>query len=243
MTLPKITFEDFTVKSTLPPREKWEYWHSNYLLAPRLFDKDIAKAEQLLHTMVHDIGLGNEGGKVLEGLKDKREVKTLRRWMGLQKAPAIIEMVKAELAANAYGKIVIFGMFRDTLIELRDGLKDDGAVLLFEGTPPEKRVRIIKRFQNDARCKVFCGHIPASAIAIDLTVAKEVLVVEGDWKDSMNPCAIMRCHNAHQLKEVRVRFAALQGTIDERIQRALKNRARIAVGDFQTDDVVSPFDD
>lgn len=243
MTLPKITFDDIIVPATQPPREVWEYWNKNYLIAPRLFHRDVAKAEQILQTMVGDIGLGRAGGKLLEGLTDNRDVKILRRWIGLRKAPAIAALVKQELDDGDYGKIVIFGMFQDLLMTLRDELRHHGAVLLFEGTPPEKRARIVKRFQNDPRCKVLCAHIPASTGAMDLTVATEVLVAEADWNDSMNPGAVMRCHNAQQKKPVRVRFAALKDTADERIQQALKTRTRRVIESFETGGSIESFDD
>lgn len=256
MKLPKITFEDVIVPATKPPREKWEYWNSNYLIAPHLFDKDIAKAEQVVDALVNDVGLGHGGGlgrggglgtdgsHILEGLKDRREVKILRRWTGLRKVPAVAALIRGELDAGAYAKIVVFGMYQDALMELRDALKDYGAVMLFEGTPPDKRNRIIKRFQANDGCKVFIGHIPAAAVAIDLTVAHEVAVVEADWKAVMNPGAIMRCHNARQTKPVRVRFFALKDSYDVRVQRALKIRARIAIDEFhREDEIPSPFDD
>jgi SWI/SNF-related matrix-associated actin-dependent regulator 1 of chromatin subfamily A len=222
--LPKILFSDIVVEGKEPPREVWEMYFSNYLLQPKQFHVDIAQQTRLLDTVAGDMGLGADGMQVLGGLQN--QVKSLRQWIGLQKVPAVIDLVSAELAAGAYDKIVIFGVHRAALVELRDGLKKFGAVLLFGGTPNEKRDRNIKRFQTDPKCRVFVGQTVAAGTAITLTAAAQVLFIEHDWVPGNNAQAVMRVHRIGQTRQVTCRTVGMAGSIDEKIQRKLKQKMR-----------------
>lgn len=222
--LPKISFSDVVVEPVDPPREIWERHFSNYLIQPDQFHRDIDVQTRLVETVTGTLGLGADSMKVLEGLDNK--VKSLRRWIGLQKVPKTLELIKSELEAGAYDKIVIFAVHKAVLEELRDGLAKFGAVLIYGGTPPEKRENHIRKFQNDKRCRVFLGNVQAAGTAITLTAAHQVAVVEADWTPANNQQAVMRVHRIGQTKPVSVRFIGMAGSIDERIQRVLKVKTR-----------------
>jgi SWI/SNF-related matrix-associated actin-dependent regulator 1 of chromatin subfamily A len=151
-------------------------------------------------------------------------ISTLRRYIGLQKCEAAVEMIKAELEANAYQKIVIFAVHRDVIETMRSGLRDFGAVVLYGGTDPETRQKNIDKFQNNPKCRVFVGNIMAAGTAITLTAAHNVTFVEQDWVPGNNAQAIMRCHRIGQTEHVKVRFVVLDGTLDAKIGFILKRK-------------------
>ena len=151
-------------------------------------------------------------------------VSTIRRYTGLQKCEAIIELVSKELEAKAYKKIVIFCIHRDVIETLRGGFKKYGAVTLYGNTPPETRQKHIDKFQNDEKTKVFIGNIHAAGTAITLTAAHNVLFLEQDWVPGNNAQAIMRCHRIGQENPVFVRFAALEGSIDAKIAGIVRRK-------------------
>ena len=96
--------------------------------------------------------------RALNALTDSTgPIKSLRQWIALQKAPAIIELLKTELDANAYDKIIVFCVHRALIEENRAlrvevaSLKDPKrlAALATEkyGLAPPKASQIIKRGQ------------------------------------------------------------------------------------------------
>lgn len=151
-------------------------------------------------------------------------VSTLRRYIGLQKCEAAIEIIARELEANAYQKIVIFAIHRDVIETMRVGLRKFGAVVIYGGTDPEKRQKNIDRFQNNPKYRVFIGNIHAAGTAITLTAAHNVTFVEQDWVPGNNAQAIMRCHRIGQENHVYVRFIVLDGTLDAKIAFVVKRK-------------------
>lgn len=232
--LPPIRFNDVVVEPAPVDNLKWSMYFDNYLsYGPRgraVFNEDVAKAEAKVRVLIDDVGGGRDGFgaagmKILEGLAGKPEVKSLRRWVGLQKVGSVIELIRGELESNAYEKIVLFGVHRDVLEELEIGLKKFGAVKIYGGTPPQKRDKLVQKFQNDKKCRVFIGQVVAAGTAITLTAASEVALVECDWVPGNNAQAIMRVHRIGQTKKVNCRVFGMVG-YDEKIQRVLKQRIR-----------------
>lgn len=244
--LPPIRFNDVTVEPAVVDNFKWSTYFDNYLsYGPRgrsVFEADVAKAENTVKTLLSDVGMGAPGQKIMEGLADKPEIKSLRRWVGLQKVGSVIQMVAAELEANAYQKIVLFACHRDVIEELEIGLKKFGAAKIYGGTPPNKRDRGVQKFQNDPKCRVFIGQILAAGTSITLTAASEVGIVEADWTPGNNAQAIMRVHRYGQKEKVNCRFFAVAG-YDEKITRVLKQRARTLTElfDVPATEVADPF--
>jgi SNF2 family DNA or RNA helicase len=208
----------------------WEQAFFNYLLNRKQFPIDIAKQESLLTTLAGDIGLNSpDTPKILEALHQR--VKPLRRWYGLQKVPNVLKAIEAELKADAH-KIVVLANSGPVLSELRDGLGAYGSVILYPGTPIEKRGAVCQRFQNQARCRVLVCDIAAAGTALDLTAAERVHVVEGSWFADNNVQAIMRVANWRQQYDVEVRFYGLANTIDDKIQRMLCSNTKRRVIEF-----------
>lgn len=246
--LPPLLFTDVAVEATPLSDDALMMYFSNYLSWPadkrvKVFYDDMAKQQRSLDVLANDLGMTNGSMKILEGLD--KQITTLRRYIGLQKCPEVIKTIKAELEAGAYDKIVIFAVHKDVMETLHAGFKDFGAVMLWGGTPPVKRDRLIQKFQNSKGCRVFIGQIVAAGTAITLTAAHQVAVVEADWTPANNQQAVMRCHRIGQTaKCVTVRFFGMAGSVDERIQQVLKQKTRTLVQLFDnTSKQIDPFAD
>lgn len=151
---------------------------------------------------------------------------TLRRYTGLSKVKGVAAMIRDELDTGVYNKIVIFAVHRDVIVAMREELKDYGAVMLFGGTPPAKREKAIRDFQNSPACKVFIGNIQAAGTAITLTAAHNVVFIESDWVPGNNAQAAMRCHRIGQTRPVYVRFVAAAGSVDEKVTEVIRRKTR-----------------
>ena len=232
--LPKILFTNVAIEATEIPAAKLinEYWPNYKTFAPErqvsVLQEDLVEQSRVLETLVKDIGFRRETSiDILRGVDHK--VKSLRRWIGIRKAPNVLKTIRAELDAGAYDKIVIFGVHKTVLEIMHDGLADYGSVLIYGGTPAAKRDRLVRRFQTEPRCRVFVGQVVAAGTAITLTAAHHVAMVEADWTPATNQQAVMRVHRIGQKHPVLCRFFGLAGSLDEQIQRVLRRKTKTLV--------------
>lgn len=153
-------------------------------------------------------------------------LQTLRRWIGLAKVPEYLKIVHTELADGVIDKLVVFAYNKEVLEELRNGLRDFGAVLLYGGTPAGKRAQRIAAFQDSPRTRVFVGQLQAAGTAINLTSACHIDVVQESYVPGENAQAVMRCHRIGQSRPVKVRFFGCKGSVDDDISAAHMRKTR-----------------
>ena len=149
---------------------------------------------------------------------------TLRRYTGLQKVEALANKIEEEMTLGYYDKCVIFAIHQSVIEALRQKLKRWHPVTLYGGTPPEKRVQNIDKFQNTNKHKIFIGQIQAAGTAITLTRANFVFILEPSWVPAENQQAVARCHRISATKPVYVQFCLLANSIDEKIGRVLRHK-------------------
>ena len=78
----------------------------------------------------------------------------------------------------------------------------------------------VQAFQK-GKARVFLAQIAAAGEAIDLSAACELLVVEPSFQPAQMKQIALRVTNHSQARQVRVRVAALEGSIDDAIQSSL----------------------
>lgn len=150
----------------------------------------------------------------------------LRRYVGLQKVSPCIELVKEELNAKEYEKVVLFTYHQDVTEQLRLGLQEFNPLTLYGGTPQAKRQLHIDRFQRTKKYQVMIANILAAGTAVTLTAAHNVIFVESSWTPGDMAQALMRCHRIGQTKSVFVRIMSVVGSIDERINEVIEQKTK-----------------
>lgn len=223
--LPPISFHHVNVEPGLVDFEILPSFTQFFMPTDRRKEltAEINRQQKLLEDVFTNMSQGNDNKiNAIESIA--QSVSTLRRYVGLQKVDPAVELIRGELESKAYDKIVIFAIHRDVIENMRLGLRDFGAVVIYGGTDPEKRQKNIDRFQNNPKCRVFIGNIHAAGTAITLTKAHHVVFVEQDWVPGNNAQAIMRVHRIGQEQPVSVRFVLLDGTIDTKIGYILKRK-------------------
>lgn len=155
----------------------------------------------------------------------RAQYSTYRRYTGLQKVPAVVELVKRELDEDPQMKIVVFAIHRSVIQELQMALHPEyGVGTVYGNTNPKRRQRNIVEFQGRHRPRVFIGQVAAAGTAIDLSVAHDVLFVEADWVPANNVQAAMRCQHIRQKNPVFVRFVTTPDSLDQAIHETLRRR-------------------
>lgn len=192
----------------------------------------LQKQNDLLNT-VHQ-NMVTTGGDFLNVLNNlAQSVSTLRRYVGLQKCPGIIERINNIMTfADNIEKVVIFAVHRDVIETLRHGLRKHHPVVLYGNTDPAKRQRNIDRFQNNPRYKIFIGNVQAAGTAVTLTAAHHVFFAEVSWTPGDNAQAIMRCHRIGQENPVYVKFFCLDNSLDQKIMHVIKRKTKMLTDIF-----------
>lgn len=176
-----------------------------------------------------------------------------RRLCGLAKIEPVVELLAMELfgmvktgggsggrekpqGRGSVAKIVVFAHHKDVVREIAHGLRTFGKwgknpaplVLTITGDSSARyRENAIKTFQHDPKCRAIVCNIVAGGTGATLTAATEVFFAETSYVPGENAQAAKRCHRIGQTKPVRVRFAALGGTVDSAISKALATKARM----------------
>ena len=226
--LPEITFQNITVERSKVPLDP--YFFENW------FPIGITKWLHSLEHMDKSLKIGLAAQRESSHFKDKDAIAllssmatttaTLRRYIGMAKAPAVLDIIAEELEGNAYDKIVIFAVHKDVIEMARERLKKFKPVQIYGGTPGHRRQQMVDKFQNESYCRVFIGQIVAAGTGITLTAAKEVAFLESSWVPADNAQAAMRCHRVGQTRNVRVRFFTCAGSVDEDVMRVVSHKTR-----------------
>lgn len=190
-----------------------------------MVQRRIAEESDLISRMLFNAREKNEVLPALAALANNANV--MRRWIGMAKVDPVAEWIEARVKGND-DKVVLFGWHRDTLFRYKEVLtqKKLKPVLLFGGTSQAKRTSGMRKFQRDPKCRVFIGQIQTAGTAITLTNAHTVVFGEMDWVPGNNAQAAMRCHRIGQTNPVSVYVASLAGTVDEKLNRILREKAK-----------------
>jgi SNF2 family DNA or RNA helicase len=109
---------------------------------------------------------------------------------------------------------------------LRQKLEAGGYVIYgFDGsTPQSTRADQVEGFQKGAYRAAFVVQQQAGGVAITLTRASEIVLVEPDWSPEVNAQAIKRVHRIGQERPVRARIFKVEDSLDEGIMDNLARK-------------------
>ena len=154
---------------------------------------------------------------------------SLRRVLGMAKAGPVARQIVDELKDGAYDKIVVLYHHTDVGHTLGRAFAEAGYTAVgFSGSTPQKiRWANIQAFQENPRLPIFLAQQTAAGIAINLTAANEIVLVEPAWTPDDNSQAVARIRRIGQDRPCRARIFAIAGTIDSRVMSTI--RAKVAM--------------
>lgn len=153
---------------------------------------------------------------------------SLRRVLGVAKAPAVARLIHEELESKQYRKIVVLYYHREVGNILRQSFENAGhTVVGFDGsTPQPQRWDAIQAFQT-GDAEVFLAQQMSAGVAINLTAANEIVLVEPAWTPDDNSQAIARIRRIGQDRPCRARIFAIAGTIDMNVMATIKAKVKM----------------
>jgi SWI/SNF-related matrix-associated actin-dependent regulator 1 of chromatin subfamily A len=148
-----------------------------------------------------------------------------RRLCGLAKAEAAGELLSMELASGALPKVVVMAHHSDVVAALAHTLRAYGVRTITGATPAKTREEAVQAFQTDPSVRVIVCNIIAGGTGATLTAASELVFVEMSFVPGENAQAADRIRRIGQDSPCRVRFIALDGTLDEPLVGVLQRKS------------------
>jgi hypothetical protein len=151
---------------------------------------------------------------------------TVRRLIGMAKLLPAVALLREELEADPYHKVVVMAYHRDIIAALYNALQPYWPVRVWGATPALEREQAEHVFQNTPECRVFIGQTTAAGQAITLTAANDIVIVEPAWSPEDLRQAVKRIHRIGQTRACRARICVLPDTIDEAVESTRLRKLR-----------------
>jgi SWI/SNF-related matrix-associated actin-dependent regulator of chromatin subfamily A-like protein 1 len=178
--------------------------------------EDSAEGQKMLRAL-------QRGG--LKELAKEASSATLRRMIGLAKAPGIVDLVKDELDGDMV-KIVIGCHHREVMDALRKGLLKYKPLMIRGGI--DNKLQIKDQFQTIAAHRVMLVQNGAGGTGLDFSAADDFLSAEPSWVGDDNDQVSARIFNTQKDRPCFRRYAVLAGSIDEEIVAAATRKTKDA---------------
>lgn len=216
--LPPIEFEHHIIEPSIVDEELY--------FPDTMFNGNAELRAELAQQNAAIVDAKARGDDALEALRALApSAGTLRKYIGLSKVPGYLAVIKPELKARRYDKLVIGAWHTDVIEWLRRDLREYGSMTLFGGTPAEKRQTILDKFKTNRAARVLIVQVKV-AIGFNATAAYRVDMLEPSWVPAENKQCIDRVHRLGQTGAVTARFFGCGRSVDADITQALANKAR-----------------
>jgi SNF2 family DNA or RNA helicase len=127
--------------------------------------------------------------------------------------------------ADAGRKVVVFSYFRQTIEDVC--AITGGAPRITGDTSGVQRQQIIDQFSSDPSARVLVSQIEAGGLGINLQTAQVVVLMEAQFKPSIEWQAIARVHRMGQSRSVMVHRLLARDTIEERLVQLIAEKTQI----------------
>ena len=127
--------------------------------------------------------------------------------------------------ADAKRKVVVFSYFRQTIEDVC--ALAGGAPRITGDTSGAQRQQIIDEFSTDPTATVLVSQIEAGGLGLNLQAAQVVILMEAQFKPSIEWQAIARVHRMGQSRSVMVHRLLARNTIEERLVQLIAEKTQI----------------
>ncbi|CAN4097499.1 unnamed protein product [Withania somnifera] len=135
------------------------------------------------------------------------------------KIDALREEIRFMVERDGSAKAIVFSQFTSFLDLIHYALQKSGVscVQLDGSMTMAARDSAITRFTNDPDCRIFLMSLKAGGVALNLTVASQVFLMDPWWNPAVERQAQDRIHRIGQYKPIRIVRFVIENTIEERI--------------------------
>ncbi|EIW62201.1 uncharacterized protein TRAVEDRAFT_144646 [Trametes versicolor FP-101664 SS1] len=157
-----------------------------------------------------------ETAKARQGILGRLD---LDKWRSSTKIEALVEELSNLRAQDATTKSIVFSQFVNFLDLIAFRLQKAGfTVCRLEGTmSPQARDATIKYFMNNVHVTVFLVSLKAGGVALNLTEASRVYLMDSWWNPAVEFQAMDRIHRLGQHRPVQAIKLVVEDSIESRI--------------------------
>ncbi|CAH2038875.1 unnamed protein product [Thlaspi arvense] len=148
------------------------------------------------------------------------------------KIEALREEIRLMVERDGSAKAIVFSQFTSflDLINYTLGKCGVGCTQLVGSMSMAARDVAINKFKEDPDCKVFLMSLKAGGVALNLTVASHVFMMDPWWNPAVERQAQDRIHRIGQYKPIRVVRFIIENTVEERILKLQKKKELVFEG-------------
>lgn len=159
-------------------------------------------------------------------LQDAHQVKTsilnridMSKWRSSTKIEALLDELTSLQQNDATIKSIVFSQFVNFLDLVQWRLKRAGfnCVKLDGKMNVVQRDLVIKSFMNDPTITVFLVSLKAGGVALNLTAASQVFILDPWWNPAVEDQAYDRIHRLGQYRPIRITRLIIENSIESRI--------------------------
>ena len=206
LDLPPVRYEQVNLRATKMPQE-------------------IAALEaELGPTVKAALAQVDSVAEAFETLGNSKAFAAFRRLCGLAKADAAADLLEMELDSGALPKVVVFAHHSDVVERVAIRLARFGVRTITGATSALQRRAAVLAFQSNAGNRVIVCNILAGGTGTTLTAAADVVFVEMSYVPGENAQAADRIRRIGQKQACRVRFIALDETLDASMVGVLRRK-------------------
>ncbi|XP_057954721.1 DNA repair protein RAD16 [Malania oleifera] len=148
------------------------------------------------------------------------------------KIEALREEIRFMTERDGSAKGIVFSQFTSFLDLINYSLQKSGimCVQLVGSMSMTARENAITKFIEDPECKVFLMSLKAGGVALNLTVASNVFLMDPWWNPAVERQAQDRIHRIGQYKPIRIVRFVIENTIEERILKLQEKKQLVFEG-------------
>lgn len=143
---------------------------------------------------------------------------------------AKLERLAADLdeVAQSGQKAIVFSQWVETLLRLKEGLKEYHPAEYHGRISTKEREKAIERFRSDEDCRLILMSYGAGSVGLNLQFAEYVFLFDRWWNPAVEDQAVNRAHRIGVAGPVTVTRFVCAGTIEEKIDRILQEKRHLA---------------
>jgi SNF2 family DNA or RNA helicase len=131
-----------------------------------------------------------------------------------------------EIAASG-GKAILFSQWTKCIDWLAERMKPYGSLVYHGGVPSKQREPILARFKEDPDAHILLMSYGTGAVGLNLQFAGYVFLYDRWWNPAVEDQAINRAHRIGCKSQVIVTRFICKDTIEERIDRVLREKRQL----------------
>ncbi|KAF9551556.1 hypothetical protein CPC08DRAFT_647581 [Agrocybe pediades] len=162
----------------------------------------------------------------------------LDTWRSSSKIEALVEELSNLRLQDATTKSLVFSQFVNFLDLIAFRLQKAGFnICRLEGTmSPQARDATIKHFMNNVDVTVFLVSLKAGGVALNLTEASRVYLMDSWWNPAVEYQAMDRIHRLGQRRPVQAIKLVVEDSIESRIVQLQEKKSAMVDATLSTDD-------